>query len=963
MTIINDPQSEVQPVHQFHLESRDPTVLATLTAALRMENSVASAIASGPSAEPVENYDPFDEIAGYEAHADRFVQSNSPADTERIKQNIRREMKDREILHDSGGFGVAASIGAGILDPMFLPAMFIPGTAIVRGERVRNVAFKSAVAGAGGAAITEIPLQFTQETRTGQESVIAIGGSALFSGLFGTGVSAFTARELSRAEKAINSDIAEIVTGESVGAALARKTTLEQEKMVSSLGAAEALKQINPLLRTSQSPSKTTRQTVQDLVENGFITEKNFERIRTPSAVETVIKQHDARLAFAVENLDSEFVKYRTGLAGSRWGRIKLSVRDTLRPSDKLSFTEFKAQVAYSLRRNDQHPIPEVAATAQHYRKTVFDPLKDAAIANKLLPENVKAVGADSYLTRIYRWPKIKADRQKFTNILTNWFENQHKLTPEEARLIAEDVINNIGRTPAGHIPKDIVPKAGPLKDRVLDIPDEQIEEFLENDIEVIASHYIHTMAPEVELVRRFGRKDMADQVQAIVDEYGVLLDKAETPKQRTKLSNQMDQDIKDLHAMRDRLLGTYGQPNDPGSFIVSAGRTVRDYNFLRLLGGMTVSAIPDAARPMMRHGFRAYAKAARQLATSSHDAKLLRRELKAMGIGLDMTLNSRAKAIAEIGEVSQFSGAVGRVSRNLSTNFGIVSAMAPWNAAWKQFSGIMASNEIIHQAGRLASGTIGKKNLAKLAQAGIDEDFANRITAQIQKHGDVGDVTLPHAHLWDDREAAEVFTTAILKDVDLSIVTPGVGDRPLWMSSEMGKVAGQFKSFQFASTNRVMIAGLQARDAAAMSGALLTLGLGAMVYGAKQKLAGREVSRDPQVIITEAIDRSGMTGILFDVNNITEKFTRGTVGVSALTGGPTMSRYQSRNVMGALFGPTADLIPDVTQVSGAVSTGEVTGSDIHTARKLVPYQNLFYLRWLFDQAEEGAKDALNVEQ
>jgi hypothetical protein len=489
-----------------------------------------------------------------------------------------------------------------------------------------------------------------------------------------------------------------------------------------------------------------------------------------------------------------------------------------------------------------------------------------------------------------------------------------------------------------------------------LDIPSYRIEEFLERDIEVIASHYIHTMVPELELIERFGKKDMSDQIAKINDDYAVLAEKAKDGKARAKLEKQRASDVKDIEAMRDRLLGIYGMPNDPGAFIVRAGRTVRDYNFLRLLGGMVISAINDVARPVMRHGLRAYGKAATKLASSPARVKLLRRELKAMGAALDMTLNSRAKAIAEVGDVSQFAGAIERGTKNASTNFGIVSLMAPWNAAWKQFSGIIASNEIIYQAGKLAKGTINKTNLTKLAQSGIDANMAKRITAQIEKHGDVGDVTLPHAHLWDDKEAAQAFTAAILKDVDLTIVTPGIGDRPLWMSSEMGKIAGQFKSFQFASTNRVMIPGLQIRDAAALNGALLSIALGSLVYGAKQKLAGRDVDTDPAVVLREAIDRSGMTGIVFDVNNIVEKFTRGRVGVSAVTGGETMSRYQSRNIYGALLGPTPDAIADLVQVTGAMATGEVTDSDVHAARKLVPYQNLFYLRWLFDEAERGVE-------
>ena len=46
-----------------------------------------------------------------------------------------------------------------------------------------------------------------------------------------------------------------------------------------------------------------------------------------------------------------------------------------------------------------------------------------------------------------------------------------------------------------------------------------------------------------------------------------------------------------------------------------------------------------------------------------------------------------------------------------------------------------------------------------------------------------------------------EAFQSAVLKDVDSTIVTPGVGDTPLMMSNEVGKMIMQFKTFFSRST------------------------------------------------------------------------------------------------------------------------------------------------------------------
>lgn len=48
---------------------------------------------------------------------------------------------------------------------------------------------------------------------------------------------------------------------------------------------------------------------------------------------------------------------------------------------------------------------------------------------------------------------------------------------------------------------------------------------------------------------------------------------------------------------------------------------------------------------------------------------------------------------------------------------------------------------------------------------------------------------------------------------------------------------------------------------------------------------------------------------------------------------------------------------------AGAVATGEIRRSNVRAMRRLVPFQNVFYLRGLFDQAAEGVARALGVER
>lgn len=447
-------------------------------------------------------------------------------------------------------------------------------------------------------------------------------------------------------------------------------------------------------------------------------------------------------------------------------------------------------------------------------------------------------------------------------------------------------------------------------------------------------------------------------------EDYARLSHGQDAPTQR-KLKEAFDRDVRDFKAMWERLRGIYALPDDYAKFLPTAERTVMNLNYMRLLGGMTISAFTDIARPIMtqglgnvyKHGLRPAVKNMRAVFRAAED-------VRQTGTALDMVLNTRARAVAGMDDYVPFSNRMESAVGAMSSRFGVLSLMAPWNAAMKQFSGIVIQGRMIEAVQAISAGkSIGAGEIKNLAANFIDEDMARRIAAQFKKFGEiVDDVTIPNAQAWDDIEAQDIFRAAVRREVDGTIVTPGL-DKPLWMTRPGWKLIGQFKSFSFASVQRTMLSGLQKRDMAALNGAALSLFLGMGVYAAKEKIAGRETSDDWRIWVSEGVDRSGLTGWAFDANNIAEKISRGRIGINAVMGGPPMSRYASRSVLEALFGPTYGAMGDVAQVAGSAFAGDWRESDTRTLRKLMPYQNLFYLRKIFDEAEEGVNDLFDIPE
>ncbi|WP_368937480.1 hypothetical protein [Proteus terrae] len=1073
-------------------------------AAFRIDNSVGSLIATAPfnQFEDVDGYNPFEDeltLSGYEDYADAFIHSNSPQETAAIKQRIDREKNDRQQLMDSGGAGIVSSIAMGVIDPINVAAMMIPGGAIVKGGSVGATAGKFALANTAGGVASEMALHSTQETRTLTESAINVTLDAMIGGTLGS--AAQLVRNRGELINKVRNDIIEPQPSNnppanqsgdrSIGAAEVANTTLEQETLKGPSFVNRTM-MVSPVGRVAQSPSKTARQINQQLTENNFTFAKNEEGIATFTAVETKVRGYETLVYKQVESTKDHFKQYRQ--SGGR----------------DMSYYQFSEAVGDAMRNGDTHAIPQIAEAARSIRPIV-EATKDRMVELGILREGVKVTTAQSYFPRIYKFDKILNDRTEFKKIIADWleeinqtsinkakgsldraeigidkarnaspqaerlgleikeaeswsgkksllmddinkyqkiineknavevelnslsnlaklnktqtrrqatlqrklqrindaenklpalqrsvdildnprkFRNEHRrltrtansltrhdrirqsslnrMTPlerEELDAAADDIVNKIIGAPSGIVPSELIPdrlvkRAGFTKDRTLNIPDERIKDYLESDVNYVMENYIRQVAPEIELTAKFGRVDMDNQIKAITEEYNQLIADATTPKERSRLEARREADLRDIRAMRDRLLGTYGAPKDPSSFFVRAGRVARHVNFLRLLGGMTISSLPDMARPIMQHGLRSALKPLGKMLTDIGAMRIAKADLREMGIGLEYVLSSRSKVIADLNDPYSRRSYLERGLQWSSQKFGNLTLMNQYTDTMKMWSGVITQSKVLRAANTLdAGGTLSKQEIKKLAHIGIDESMLKRIADQFKRHGeDLDGMLTGHSHLWDDRVVRETFQAAVLKDVRTTVITPGIGDTPLMMSSELGKIVMQFKTFFFATHNRALVSGIQSGDASFYYGALLQVALGSLVYVLKAKMAGRDINTEPANLVKEGLDWSGMMGWLGEPNNVLENLSGGTYGMSAMFGGPPASRYQSRNGIGALLGPTFDLGGDIKNITSGVLNGEFDDREVRSVRKLLPFQNLFYLSPLLNQVEEQMK-------
>ncbi|MDN0108923.1 hypothetical protein QVN76_18825 [Yersinia rochesterensis] len=915
-------------------------------AAFRQNNLLAGIFRPAKQFEPTEGYNPYtdkNELYGYEQWGSAFADSRSLEETAWLKQQIDDENEDRRVLADAGTAGTLASIAAGVVDPVTVASMFIPGA---QGGALARIGSQIAI-GAAGTALSEIALNNQQVTRTWGESASHVAAGALFSGVFASAgamispsLKTAATREVADAldnmsvTSAVGKAADSLPDGGSVGAMRISEATLEDLTPVSGgkVGklAWKAGSYLTPITRLMESPSKTVRRTGLELAENNITLQGNTRGIETPIAAETRVRGWRREEAAVVVTNKQAYAQYKAG-------------------NGDLSFSAFREEVGNAMRNGDVHGNSVVQDAARAMRQVV-NRVKTSQQKLGLLPpdEELKAIGQVSYFPRMYKVGKIANERDKFRAMLVDWWSRGEKtMSREEAEITADATINKII---GAKIPQDFtsvftVKAAGSTKSRTLSVPDNLMKDYLESDANYVLQRHIREAASEIELTRTFGNRTLDKQLKDIQDEYDALM--RDNPTDQAKLAKSRDNDIRDITALRDRLVGTYGMPDDPSSFFVRAGAFMRGVNFVTKLGGMTVSAIPDLARGVMVHGFRNIAKGYSAFIARSPAFKASRAEQQKMAVALETILHTRSRAMGDLVDSSSRTTAVEAGMERVSDVFGKLTLMGHFDDMNKSVNGMITSDIIL-------SGSISRQRMAKL---GINDNIASRLLDEFRKHGEVIDGWhIGNFEKWDDQHVAGIFQSAVLKDVNNTVITPGIGDTPLWASSPLGKTVFQFKSFATASYNRATLGGLQEGGAQFYYGTAFQLGLGALTYALKESAAGREVDWAPEKLVLEGIDRSGILGPLMEYNNMAEKASGGMVGLGALFGTGTQSRYASRGFVGSALGPTFGLLDSLTDVTAGVLNGDMGDRVLHNVRTLLPGNNLFWIAPLINQVDPGMR-------
>lgn len=947
-----------------------PSLMETTSAFFKLENPIFNATKElflpdvseqfDPSFRPIEKLE--NEHPDLMEYADRFVDVGNQEQFDRKVFNAEYEIENKKVLSDAGGLTtVAAGMAAGLIDPITL----IPFVRVAKGANMAARAVKGGLLGGGLGLVAgtaqEAVLQNTEVTRSTEQSLTNIVIESVAGSIFGAGFSALKPSVQQSSKKLLADaiegkdlhfvvdEIGSVKLDHSVGSMeLNSKAQLDalglahiDENLVKVLTGPEFIRP--PDIRAILSPSISVRKLGEVFYNSNLIRNKHAKGVAALDKAEAHIYR-DAQLNSKIlSDVDDMYLKY-TGK-----GSIASAFQST-RGAEKISHGEYSTRIWNKLiDENYVDDIPQVNAASDMLRAQMD---KQAKLMQDmdLLPKDLDPKFMRNYMTRIYDQEKLNvpANQEAFTQKIGAWLSNNNKdgsvrATPldlDTAVLKAEGILDKIrGETEQAialsSIAEGFISKGKFLKSRQLLIPDSEIKDFLVTDGLKLFRHYQDKTSKLIaakNALTNAGFEDFQGVVRSIRSEADAAIAGITDPVMINKLAKQFKNEEDLANKMYRSVLGQLRKPGKADRYLGAA----LNYQFTRLLGGVTISSLGETMMVPFRHGFArtlqdGYLPLIRDLKT----AKLSRDQMYDLTGALQFEQANllRLRSGLEGADQLYHSPNTWDTVQNLATKGMVKASGIGW---WTTFGSRMAGQVIAADLVRTLKKGVQSADIERLAVLGITPNNIPDILAQVNKYSQkINGSYVINPHLWKDKDALNIFKNAIQIDMDSAILKPGIGTQPFIVQQHMAaKVAFQFKSFMSSATSKILISGIQRRDANVLQGVTGLVVVGGLVQELKDMISGVENNYSALDFIENGVSNSGLLGLM------------GTTLLDTTRSIQSDKKYLylDQSVLGTITGPTISQIPQAVKAAKGLASPEVSPTEAKAALKMLPFSNLFYI-------------------
>jgi hypothetical protein len=946
-----------------------------------------------------------------------FIHSNSADHTASLLAQYRMERRLSVQDRQEGTATVLGTVAGAVLDPSLLLLPTVRGA--TKFQSVRNMT---------ALLSTEEAIKQTIDNARPDEYLAYAAGAGALVGLLSKSrqpLRTLTEQDVHEIEARV---MAELVDDEAKGASAGARETpgrtpiSESDEVVANQPAPASGRldklNMNPImvLLNEQNPklAEITQRVVLGALEIPFYLRGNMQKtaLATPSDnAEGVLRSGRGWVVEATRNIRDNYNSYVQSQTGKAPGGF--SVAMGRRPADNvLTYREFGREVSKSLLDEGRHTIPEVASAAQRVRQFYDDVWSkgekvgvwEGVVVNelKLIDEQLGSFGAktkqgkpltpaeqgmfDAFRARKERLQaqleRIRAGekggkRRNYLNVVYRrdyWRQNESRLIEIIKRegghddKVAKEIFDQITRS----VPYRGNPFMRVAQERTLNIDpikfiDDAAGDAIETDIFTLMRMYQRSTDADIGLYKNFGSLDLADEIASIRKVFKE--DYPATPANQRKMEAMIER----VEGVRDLVRGTYGLPADPANLTSRAIRMSKSYAALTLLTG-PLAALPDVGRTMMVNGIsNTFRSSLEPLFNNVGQWSASKRILNSVGEAADMILASNAARVTDLGDyVGVFTGFERQLERGTNFYFNYINGMNLWTDAMKTINGMVSQTQFLRAIEEIAkTGKTSKRMQQRLAKNGIDEAMAKRIFAESSNWERTQHNLIGHTEKWADDVSRETFERAMGVDARFTIITPGLGDAPLfatdiraikgmpdWISPEIGSLLFQFKKFGLSAHQKVLLAGLQGEKRDAVSGMILMVGLGGIVdyVRSTQTNAPGYETRSFTRRLYGAVERAGIVAPFLDVSNHAEALTHATLGaplgLKPILG--LQQRYDPtmRQIVGNAVGPAA--VPYVNVLDFLRTDNPNT--EARRLRELAYANRVAHLDWFWDSVEEGLR-------
>ncbi len=888
---------------------------------------------------PEEDFDVYDELGKdeniiYRDFAESAGGIRNSIEFADWKERIGTQLRQKEDMMSSGFSGMLGAMAGGVLDP----TVFIPGMVFLKGAKSLKTISTGLATGAGlgfGAiGAQEAVLQATQETRSVGETAIGLAAGALVGGVLGGATVALSKSQVGGlqqiAAKAMKGeDINMTFEKGSVGAA---EVNLKVEEGIQGVNdwVARITTFNNLTVQGLTSPSGKVRQFTNAVLEHPFRTGKANVNKAENIAVESLLDVDTSRVMTVNQRARDISAKY---------------LKENKRVDGRLSSDEFNREVAIAMGKDDVHEIAAVSNVAKTYRKEVdrtWKRMQELGIVGK---EEAAFTANKSWFMQTWNRDAIIENRREFEKYLANKFEDPFR-SPDKFDDISEvmarspeteavgatvDTILGLGDDALSSnqfLMRSFSPKS--TKARKIDVPQEEAIGlgWMQADAEASFNSFMHKSNVAIrmkEWLNSVDAENLGQFKQAIRDD---MTAKGLKSKDIVKAERYVD-------TITDLLFGTYGRTGLQG--LDTSLRSLRKFNVIAMLGGVAISSIPDVAGHILVNGLgRTIRDSVMPMARNLEAAKLARHEMQDLVVATKVLNNDILRRVGETGEpVGRKRTKIERFGDAGITTFGRLTGMDYWNAAHRSMAATTSEartiravmNKFKHKQ------TLSVREEQRLRDLGIGPELQQQIFNQFKQYGEELDGSfIANFDRWSDVSVADKFAATVNKEVNNVILKPGKGDLPAWAQTEIGKTIAQFKSFIFTAANRLVLRGIQRHDAQTFMHLFTAISLGSFTGILKNKIEGRSIRKGILALIAEGVSRSGVSGILGETWFGLNPWTRST-------------RFAGMKFGNFVFGPSASVAQNMYATAARMATGDFGDSTIKKLRRLIPFNNLFYLR------------------